>query len=105
MIIRNQQDEKTKGFRKWVDTALQRGAKAAHRFTSSDDRPDFTSLLQVDSATGPVGIMDQKADVWLKYWDPGHIRPAAPTHQPWMLELRRKAEAEAGDIQNITIKQ
>eukprot|EP00972_Heterocapsa_arctica_P114415 16442330-Heterocapsa_arctica.AAC.1 len=53
MIIRNQQDEKTKGFRKWVETALQRGVKAARRFTSSDDRPDFTSLLQEDSATGP----------------------------------------------------
>eukprot|EP00972_Heterocapsa_arctica_P029609 4362310-Heterocapsa_arctica.AAC.1 len=49
--------------------------------------------------------MYQKADFWLKYWDPGKCRPTAPTHQPWMLELRRKAEAEAVDIQEITIKQ
>eukprot|EP00972_Heterocapsa_arctica_P032725 4820137-Heterocapsa_arctica.AAC.1 len=46
--------------------------------------------------------MDQKAELWMKYWDPGSIRPAAPVHQPWML---RKAEAETNDIQKITIKQ
>eukprot|EP00972_Heterocapsa_arctica_P098097 14473214-Heterocapsa_arctica.AAC.1 len=39
VIVMAQKDEKTKGFKKWVETALLRGAKAAHRFTSSDDRP------------------------------------------------------------------
>jgi hypothetical protein len=96
VIVMKQKDEKTNGFRKWVETALLRGAKAAHRFTSSDDRPEFIDLLHEESNLGPLAIMEQKADFWLKYWDPERSRPCAPEHHPWMLNLRRKAEEEAG---------
>eukprot|EP00972_Heterocapsa_arctica_P066338 9786066-Heterocapsa_arctica.AAC.1 len=49
--------------------------------------------------------MKQKADFWLKYWDPEKSRPPAPEHQPWMLDLRKKAEEEAGDLEKISIEQ
>eukprot|EP00972_Heterocapsa_arctica_P080808 11908712-Heterocapsa_arctica.AAC.1 len=49
--------------------------------------------------------MKQKTNFWLKCWDPEQCRPTAPEHQPWMLELRKKAVDEAGDLEKISIKQ
>ena len=82
-------------WKQWVDTALTRGAGAAHRFARDPVawQPETTVRIDGIVTADPLMLLAEQVQTWAREWQ-AQAHAIQASEAPWMAELDEAADSE-----------